>query len=33
MTDFETADYFKDASIWPDPFGYFDDLRARCPVL
>jgi cytochrome P450 family 150 subfamily A5 len=32
MTDFEGADYFKDPSIWPDPFAYFDDLRARCPV-
>ncbi|WP_395311686.1 cytochrome P450 [Mycobacterium sp. AMU20-3851] len=32
MTDFETVDYFTDESLVPDPYPYFDHLRARCPV-
>ncbi|OBI53269.1 cytochrome [Mycobacterium kyorinense] len=32
MRDFETVDYFSDASLIPDPYPYFDFLRAQCPV-
>ncbi len=33
MTDFETVDYFTDESLVPDPYPYFDHLRAKCPVI
>ena len=32
MTDFETADFFTDASLVPNPYPYFDYLRSKCPV-
>ena len=30
--DFESVDYFTDMSLVPDPYPYFDHLRAKCPV-
>jgi cytochrome P450 len=33
LTDFQFVDFFTDASLIPDPYPYFDHLRARCPVL
>ena len=30
--DYETVDYFTDASLVPDPYPYFDHLRSKCPV-
>jgi cytochrome P450 len=32
-SDFESVDFFTDASLIPDPYPYFDQLRQRCPVL
>ena len=32
MTDFDTVDFFTDQSLVPDPYPYFDHLRAKCPV-
>ncbi|MBB2772003.1 MULTISPECIES: cytochrome P450 [Mycolicibacterium] len=32
MSDFESVDYFTDMSLVPDPYPYFDYLRAKCPV-
>lgn len=32
MTDFETVDFFTDATLIPDPYPYFDHLRSKCPV-
>jgi cytochrome P450 len=32
VTDFETVDYFFDQSLVPDPYPYYDHLRAQCPV-
>ncbi|MEV5835007.1 cytochrome P450 [Nocardia sp. NPDC052112] len=32
MTDFDTIDYFTDPALVPDPYPYFDHLRAKCPV-
>lgn len=32
MTDFDAVDYFTDAALVPDPYPYFDHLRATCPV-
>lgn len=32
MTDFDTVDYFADESLVPDPYPYFDHLRAKSPV-
>jgi cytochrome P450 len=32
-SDFESIDFFTDASLIPDPYPYFDHLRERCPVL
>ncbi|MBV9319539.1 MAG: cytochrome P450 [Mycobacterium sp.] len=32
MSDFESVDFFTDASLIPDPYPYFDYLRAQCPV-
>jgi cytochrome P450 len=31
--DFDTVDFFRDESLIPDPYPYFDALRERCPVL
>lgn len=33
MSEFEKVDFFTDVSLIPDPYPYFDHLRARCPVL
>ena len=33
MSDFESVDFFTDASLIPDPYPYFDHLRQRCPVV
>jgi cytochrome P450 len=33
LSDFESVDFFTDASLIPDPYAYFDHLRERCPVL
>ena len=33
MTDWKTIDFFTDESLLEDPYPYFDDLRAECPVL
>ncbi|WP_433631785.1 cytochrome P450 [Nocardia sp. CA-120079] len=32
MTDFDTIDYFTDPALVPDPYPYYDHLRAKCPV-
>lgn len=32
MNDFDSVDYFTDPELVPDPYGYFDHLRAKCPV-
>ena len=33
MTDWQTIDFFNDQSLVEDPYPYFDQLRAECPVL
>ena len=33
MSDWESIDYFTDESLVEDPYAYFDELRAECPVL
>ena len=33
MTDYDSVDFFMDASLVEDPYPYFDHLRGRCPVL
>ncbi len=33
MTDYDSVDFFADASLLEDPYPYFDHLRAKCPVL
>lgn len=33
MSEFDSVDFFTDLSLIPDPYPYFDHLRARCPVL
>jgi cytochrome P450 len=33
LSDFESVDFFTDASLIPDPYPYFDHLRERCPVM
>jgi cytochrome P450 len=33
MVDIESIDYFADQSLVEDPYPYFEELRARCPVL
>ena len=33
MTDFDTVDFFTDATLVPDPYPYFDHLRSKCPVV
>src|ERR1700731_2587045 len=32
MSDLESADFFTDQSLIPDPYPYFDQLRSKCPV-
>ena len=32
MTDFDTANFFKDRSIHDDPYPYFDHLREKAPI-
>jgi cytochrome P450 len=32
MTDFDAVDFFKDPDFVPDPYPYFEFLRAECPV-
>jgi len=32
-TDYDSLDFFTDQSLVPDPYPYFDHLRAQCPVL
>ncbi len=33
MDDWKTIDYFSDESLNEDPYPYFEELRAQCPVL
>ena len=33
MSDWQTTDYFGDPALVEDPYPYFDELRAQCPVL
>ena len=33
MSDFESVDFFADESLTEDPYPYFEQLRAVCPVL
>jgi cytochrome P450 len=33
VTELEKLDFFRDDSLVPDPYPYFDALRERCPVL
>ncbi len=33
MSDWQTIDFFSDESLVEDPYPYFDELRAECPVL
>jgi cytochrome P450 len=33
LSDWKTIDYFFDESLVEDPYPYFDELRAECPVL
>ncbi len=33
MTDYESTNFFTDQSLVHDPYGYFDHLRSKCPVL
>ena len=33
MADWTTIDFFSDESLVEDPYPYFDELRAECPVL
>jgi cytochrome P450 len=33
VNDFESVDFFTDASLIPDPYPYFEHLRERCPVM
>ena len=33
MTDYDSVDFFADASLLADPYPYFDHLRSKCPVL
>ena len=32
MSDFQSVDFFTDASLIPDRYPYFDHLRAHCPM-
>lgn len=31
--DYQTAVFFTDPSLVPDPYPYYDHLRSRSPVL
>src|SRR5262245_14126153 len=33
MSDWTTIDFFSDESLVEDPYPYFEQLRAECPVL
>jgi cytochrome P450 len=33
VTDWQTIDFFTDDALVEDPYPYFDQLRAQCPVL
>ncbi len=33
MTDYDSVDFFADASLVEDPYPYFDHLRSQCPIL
>ncbi|KLO31396.1 cytochrome P450 [Mycolicibacter heraklionensis] len=33
MSEFESVDFFTDQSLIPDPYPYFDHLRAKCPIV
>ena len=33
MPDWTTIDFFNDESLVDDPYPYFEELRAECPVL
>jgi cytochrome P450 len=33
MGEWETIDFFSDPSLLEDPYPYFEELRAECPVL
>src|SRR5688572_1429810 len=33
MTDFDTVDFFTDASLVLDPYPYFEHLRSKGPVV
>jgi len=33
LRDWQTIDFFADQSLVEDPYAYFDELRAACPVL
>jgi cytochrome P450 len=33
VTDYESTNFFTDQSLVDDPYGYFDHLRSKCPVL
>ncbi|MEB3068713.1 cytochrome P450 [[Mycobacterium] vasticus] len=33
MSDFDSIDFFTDQSLIPDPYPYFDHLRAKCPMV
>ena len=33
MTDFDTADFFRDERLVEDPYPYMEALRAKCPVM
>ena len=32
VSDFDAIDFFRDDALIADPYPYFEDLRARCPV-
>jgi cytochrome P450 len=32
LTDYDTADFFTDEALVPNPYPYFDHLRSKCPV-
>jgi cytochrome P450 len=33
VSDFESVDFFTEQSLLPDPYPYFDHLRAKCPIV
>jgi cytochrome P450 len=33
LSDWESIDFFSDASLLEDPYPYFEELRAKCPVV